>query len=145
MRWAFLGVILLHGIIHVMGFAKAFGLAELPQLTQPISRLLGVAWLLAAILVVSAAIAFVAWPRGFWMLGLAALVVSQGVIVTSWVDARFGTIANVLLLVAVVIGAAMWGPTSARARLERESAEGHARVRAASAGAVVTEIGRAHV
>jgi hypothetical protein len=87
----------------------------------------------------ASAIAFVAWPRGFWMLDLAALVVSQGVIVTSWLDARFGTIANVLLLGSVVIGAAMWGPTSARARLERESAEGLARVRAAGEAAVVTE------
>ena len=139
MRWVFVVILGVHGVIHLMGFAKAFGLAELPQLTLPISRPLCVAWLLAAILVVASAIAFVAWPRGFWMLGLAALVVSQGVIVTSWLDARFGTIANVLLLLAVVIGAAMWGPTSARARLERESSEGLARVRAASAGAVVTE------
>ena len=30
-------VLVVHGVIHLLGFAKAFGLAELPQLTQPIS------------------------------------------------------------------------------------------------------------
>ncbi len=47
MRWIVVGVLALHGLIHAMGFAKAFGLAELPQLVQPISRAMGVAWLLA--------------------------------------------------------------------------------------------------
>ena len=38
MRWAFAFIIGLHGLIHLMGPAKAFGYADLPQLTQPISR-----------------------------------------------------------------------------------------------------------
>jgi hypothetical protein len=35
MRWIFVALMLVHGLIHFMGPAKAFGLAELPQLTQP--------------------------------------------------------------------------------------------------------------
>ena len=42
MRWVFAGILILHGLIHLMGFAKAFDHAGLPHLTQPISR--GWAW-----------------------------------------------------------------------------------------------------
>jgi len=38
MRWFFSSIIAIHGLIHLMGPAKAFGYAELPQITQPISR-----------------------------------------------------------------------------------------------------------
>jgi hypothetical protein len=48
MRWAFAALIALHGTIHLMGFAKASGLADLPQLTTSITRGMSVAWLLAA-------------------------------------------------------------------------------------------------
>lgn len=45
MRWAFAGLIAVHGLIHFLGFARAFDLAELPELGGPISRPVGVAWL----------------------------------------------------------------------------------------------------
>ena len=48
MRWVFAFIVVVHGLIHLMGPAKAFGYAELPQLTQPISRGMGLVWLLAA-------------------------------------------------------------------------------------------------
>jgi Family of unknown function (DUF6544) len=38
MRWILLVLMGVHGLIHLMGFAKGFGYADLPQLTQPISR-----------------------------------------------------------------------------------------------------------
>ena len=41
MRWVFAVIIAVHGLIHLMGPAEAFGLADLPQLTQPISRGMG--------------------------------------------------------------------------------------------------------
>ena len=43
MRWIVAILLAVHGLIHLMGFAKAFGYAELPQLTQPISREMGLA------------------------------------------------------------------------------------------------------
>ena len=80
-------VLVVHGLIHLLGFAKAFGLAGLPQLTQPISPVLGVLWLLAAVLFVSAAAALFVWPRGWWAIGACAIAVSMVVIVPSWTDA----------------------------------------------------------
>lgn len=102
MRWIVAVVLGVHAVIHLMGVAKAFGYAELPQLTQPISRAWGMAWLVAAGLVGVAAVMVAAGARHTWMAaGLAALV-SQTVIVSSWRDAWAGTIANVVLLLVVV-------------------------------------------
>jgi hypothetical protein len=52
-----------------MGFAKAFGYADLPQLTQPISRAWGVAWLVAACLMTMSTAMLGAGARNFWMVG----------------------------------------------------------------------------
>ena len=87
MRWVFAFIIALHGLIHLMGPAKAFGYADLPQLTQPISRGMGGVWLVAAVLTLAAVAALFIWPRGWWMVGAAALALSQVAIFTSWSDA----------------------------------------------------------
>ena len=53
MRWVLIGGLIVHGLLHLLGVAKAFGLAELSQMTQPVSPAWGVGWLVAAALVVA--------------------------------------------------------------------------------------------
>lgn len=118
-RIIFASLVVLHGLIHVMGFAKAFGYAELPQLTQPISRVTGVFWLAAALLCLATAAALFLAPRGWWALGALAVVASQAVVATSWSDAKFGTLANVVLLLGALHGFASRGPLSLRSEFER--------------------------
>lgn len=91
-----------HGLIHLMGFAKAFGLADLPQLTQPISRLAGAAWLVAAAMMAAAGVLVYQRDQPFAIVAIAAIACSQIVIALSWRDAWAGTIANVVLAAAVV-------------------------------------------
>lgn len=134
-RRIFIFVVVVHGLIHLLGFAKAFGLAELPQLTQAISRAMGVVWLGAALLMLATALAVVVAPRWWWAIGGGALLVSQLVIVGSWHDARYGTIANALVLVGVVLGFLARGPFSLHAAYERAVAHAPPRV----AAAVLTE------
>ena len=102
MKALFIVFVVGHGLIHLMGPAKAFGYAALPQLTQPISKSLALIWLLASAALLATAGLFVIWPRGWWMLGAVAALLSQLVILTSWTDAKYGTIANAVLLVGVV-------------------------------------------
>ena len=120
-------VLAVHGLIHLMGFAKAYGYADLPQLTQPISRGMGALWLVAAGLVLATVVALIVSPRQAWMLGTVALIVSQAVILSAWRDAWAGTIANVILLGAIVYAWAAFGPSSFRAEFERDTAAGFAR------------------
>lgn len=108
LRVLFAGVVLLHGIIHLMGFMKAFRLAELSQLRQDISRLSGVLWLLATILFILTAGAFLLKREWWWMIAAPALVVSQILIILSWSDARFGTIANVIILIPSIAAFGFW-------------------------------------
>lgn len=119
MRVALTVLLVVHGLLHLMGFAKAFGLAALPQLTVPIPRPVGLLWLAAALLMVTTA---AAPPRLAWAFGLAALVASQPAIVSSWSDARYGTLANVAVLLAVVYGFAAHGPLGLRAVYARDVA-----------------------
>jgi hypothetical protein len=127
MRWIVVLLLAVHGLIHLMGFAKAFGYAELPQLTQPVSGGTGVAWLAAGLLVIASAATMVASPRSFWIVGGVALVVSQTVILSEWSDARAGTIVNVVLMLAVAHGWFNHGPQSFRAQFERDISSGLAR------------------
>jgi hypothetical protein len=99
-----------HGLIHLMGVAKAFGLAELPQLTRPISRERGLLWLAAAALMLVSGLLFALWPRYWWITGAVALVVSQVVIASAWRDAWAGTIVNAVLLLVVAHGFLTRGP-----------------------------------
>jgi len=109
-----------HGLIHLLGFAKAFGFADLPQLTQPISPLLGVWWLLAAVLFLATAAALLFWPRVWWAVGLCAVVLSTFLIAGAWTDAKAGDLTNAVVFVGVVFGFLAQGPASLRAAYERD-------------------------
>jgi hypothetical protein len=138
----FVAILLLHGLIHLMGPAKAFGVADLPQLTQPITPGMGVLWLVAALLMLATGAAIWLVPRWWWLVGLTAVVVSQAAIAGAWTDAKAGTIANVIVLSGVVFGYLAWGPSSLRARYHDDVDRGLSRV--AHPG-VVTDADLAHL
>ncbi|MEP7384374.1 MAG: DUF6544 family protein [Gemmatimonadota bacterium] len=122
MRVLFVLLLVVHGALHLMGTAKAFGAAELPQLTQDIGRPMGVLWCVAALLFLLAAIGIFVSPRWWWTVAAVAVVVSQIVIGYSWADARWGTLANALVLVGVAYGFLSQGPGSFRAEFDRDVA-----------------------
>lgn len=108
LRTALLLLLLLHGLIHLMGTAKAFGWAEVAALTKPIPKPWGMLWTLAALLFcTTAGLLFLGYDR-WWMLSVMAVVLSQALIIAYGRDARFGTVANLLVGLAVVVAAASW-------------------------------------
>jgi hypothetical protein len=137
LRWVVVVVVVLHGLIHGLGAAKGFGWAQVSQLSQPIGPALGAAWLAAGALVVLAAMLLAAGIRWWWAVGALAVVASQAVILTSWSDAKVGSVANVVLLAAVVYGYAAQGPASYRAEYRRRV---HTALAAPPSGAVVTDV-----
>ncbi len=142
MKWALAAFILLHALLHTMGFAKAFGLAQLEALKVPIGRAAGVAWLVAGLLLVAAAVLVAIGPRSPGLavalsgVGLVAALASQAVIVSSWSDAKFGTLPNVVLLVFAGCVFAAFGPVGLRAEYRERSEALLARTRP---GQVLTE------
>lgn len=118
-RWLLAGLIMLHGLIHFLGVVRAFGLAAMSQLTAPIGAVGGVAWLVAGLLLLATGAAVILRPRSWWVVGIPAVVLSQVVIVASWRDAMFGTVANTVILLAAVHAFAAAGPVGLRARYRR--------------------------
>lgn len=104
----FASVVIIHGLIHMMGFVKAFQLAEISQLTQNIPKTIGLLWLISALLFIIAAVIFLLKNDWWWMITVPALVLSQLLIIMYWQDAKYGTIANVIILVGIIIGYGIW-------------------------------------
>lgn len=99
-RWFLVVVLIGHGLIHLLGAAKGLGWAEVGALAEPIGVAMGLAWLAAAVAVVAAGLLLATRNRRWWIAGIVGALVSQAVILTSWHDARAGTVVNVLLLAA---------------------------------------------
>lgn len=99
MRTLFLILILLHGVIHLMGFAKAFGLAEISELTLPISVGWGAAWLAACLIFITSGVQLFLNSDLWWITGIIGAAMSQILILAFWQDARFGTIPNLIIVI----------------------------------------------
>lgn len=109
LRFIFTFIILIHGLIHLMGFAKAFQLAEISQLTQAISKPRGILWLICTILFCTSALIYLTDRYWWWMLALPAVLLSQVLIFIYWQDAKFGTLANVIVFVSSLLSYGEWG------------------------------------
>jgi hypothetical protein len=124
MRILLFVLIVVHGLIHLLGFVKAFKLAPVSQLTQDISRAAGLLWLLGAALFVIAGVLFLLKTESWWILAALAVVVSQALIIASWSDAKFGTLANVIVVLALVPALAETRPGSFSHQYEKAVREG---------------------
>jgi len=122
MRIAAAVLLAVHGLIHLMGFLKAWKIAPVPQLTgatlfplpESAARVVGLLWLIACLALAGAAAVLLARGAGWWILAAAGVALSQLLVIYAWPDAKAGTIANVLLAVAVLAA-------GAQARFDRET------------------------
>ncbi len=104
LKTIFIFITLLHALIHLMGFSKAFGYGNITQLTKESSKPVGFLWFLTALLFLIC-IAIYLLKKDIWIyFALIAVVLSQILILNNWQDAKFGTIANVIILVVTIIG-----------------------------------------
>jgi hypothetical protein len=103
MRIALLIILAIHAIIHLFGFLKAFELAQFEALKEPVSRSFGILWLLAGITLICSLILNISGSNAWWLLGLMGVFLSQILIFYFWSDAKFGSIANLIILIAVVL------------------------------------------
>jgi hypothetical protein len=108
MKIALVILMVFHGAVHSMGFVKAFKIAEVSQLINPIQRKNGVLWLLAALLFIFSAILFSTEREWWWIPSATAVLISQYLIVNDWNDARFGSVVNIIIFLASIIGFVVW-------------------------------------
>ncbi len=98
----------IHGLFHLLGFLKAYNLKDISQLTQNISKPMGVLWLLTALLFLISFLLLIYKKNLWWVVALPSVIFSQVLIISVWQDGKFGTIANILILVAVIISLSIW-------------------------------------
>ncbi len=106
MKFLFVILLFVHGLIHFMGFLKAFHYLEIPPLTQNISKPIGWLWLSAGLIFLIAAIFYLLESNLWFWLAIIGVVMSQILIIMVWQDSKFGSVANLIILVVAVIGAA---------------------------------------
>ncbi len=114
MRFALTFLLALHASIHVFGFVKWSKLSDVSQLSgrtlislgATAGQLFALLWLMALVGLLTAAILHATHHGHWWILALGSVVLSQFLIVFAWHDAKFGTIANALILVPVVVAGA---------------------------------------
>jgi len=95
-------LLILHGLIHLLGFFKGFQLAKVEQLQLPISKMMGLFWLLTTLLFTITLMGLI-FKKEFWTyFALIAMLFSQVLIVLHWQDAKFGTLANLLILLLTI-------------------------------------------
>jgi hypothetical protein len=105
-----------HGLIHLMGFLKEWKLADVKELsgktiiplTENFSKAAGAFWLIACLLFLASGVAFLIKKEWWWMIAAAAIVLSQLLIVLYWQDAKYGTIANIIILIACILSYGTW-------------------------------------
>ncbi len=117
MRTLVLCLVLVHGLIHALGFVKGFGLAEIKALSTPISKPMGLLWLLALLLLLGFVLLYWMSKPQAWMVGLAALVLSQVLVFWFWKDAKFGSIPNLLVAFLCLV---QWGQLRFQRMVEQD-------------------------
>lgn len=104
LRYLFALLILIHGLIHFMGFVKAFGYGTMAQLTKSISKPAGMLWLVTAILFIMATVLFLLKKEIWPIIIFIAIIISQVLIISVWKDAKWGTFANFIMMIVAIAG-----------------------------------------
>lgn len=116
MKAVLLVIIVIHGLIHLLGFVKEWNLVPVTQLSGatlfPLNKnaahTVGTFWLAGCLLFLAAAGGYLFNKEWWWIPALAAIIVSQALIILYWKEARWGTLANAVLLAATIVGFANW-------------------------------------
>lgn len=95
-------LLILHGLIHLMGFAKGFQLAKLEEMVLPISRVGGVIWLFAFFMLLTSGLFLLMDIQIWWKISILGVVLSQFLILYSWQDAKYGSAANFLIAIGIL-------------------------------------------
>lgn len=104
MRIVLILLIVIHGVIHLMGFLKAYHIYTFNSISQSISKPIGIVWLLTFVLLAVTVFFLLTRSNFWWLTGGLAVLISQILVLTFWADAKMGTLANLILLFTIIHG-----------------------------------------
>ncbi len=103
MRIVFIILVVLHGLIHLLGFVKAFGFIDIKALSLPILKPIGIVWFMVTVLFLIYSILNVIHFKLSWLFGIIAVITSQILVFYYWKDAKFATIPNIIILCVALV------------------------------------------
>ena len=92
-----------HGLLHLMGYSKAFQYSGIKHIKAHISRPIGIIWISGCLFFIATGVLFLLNNDYWQIVGLVSIALSQIVIIIGWKNARYGTIVNLLILMAIII------------------------------------------
>jgi len=110
-KWLLVTVMAVHGLIHLMGGFSELGIAKIEGLSgktlflipDTLRTILGVVWLIAVALFLISALGLAIDQRWWKIIAIGAVIVSQILVVIWWTDAKWGTIPNILIVIAAFL------------------------------------------
>lgn len=103
LREVIIVLLIIHGIIHLLGFAKGSNIAELDQFNEFVSKPYGLAWLITCISFIASGLGLILDQIWWVYLAIIAIFISQSLIFRFWIDSRTGTVLNSALIIAILI------------------------------------------
>src|SRR5690606_33508808 len=91
-------LVLLHGLMHLLGFYRSFSHKGIVSIKKRISKPHGWLWFICALLFILTGFFIIFKVNGWIYFIMAALLISQVLIWLSWREARYGTIINLAIL-----------------------------------------------
>lgn len=100
MKYFIFFILILHGLVHLLGFVKGFQLMPVANLQLNIAKTTAVFWLLSVLLFFASAVLQFS-GKTFWpVFTLFAVALSSMLILLAWQDAKWGMLPNILLFLA---------------------------------------------
>lgn len=96
-------IVILHGLLHTLGFLMAYNWVKTKKHSITIKRTIGIYWLFVGILIISSTILIFLNIQGWVYLAFISIFLSQILIILHWKDAKFGTIINLVFLIFSVM------------------------------------------
>lgn len=115
MKALLLLLIVFHGLIHFIGFARSWNIFEFKDfmgrtlfvIPEYAHKPLGLLWLTSMLLFLLTAVRIMTGSY-WWVVAAIAVLISQALIIIFWKDAKAGTLANLLILTLAIINFADW-------------------------------------
>ena len=107
MRILFAILLFLHLAIHFLGFAGAKGWISSPEFLN-ISRNEGFLWLLVSVLIFITLLFFLYRNPVWIILAIPVILGSQVLIILNWEFAKYGSFANFIILIVIILSIAGW-------------------------------------
>lgn len=98
-----ISIVLLHGLLHLIGFSRSFSKGGVIDLPTYMPRSYGFLWLICALLFILIGFFLIFNVKGWIYFMIAALLISQVLISLTWKEAKYGTLVNILILVLSVL------------------------------------------